>query len=62
MRTLELENYGVMEMSQHEEVNTDGGAVLISMLVLWGVGEINQAWREFTSGYETCKCHKKNEK
>ena len=57
MKTLELNEYGVMEIDSMEMVETDGGFVLVSMLAVWGVKEINQAYKEFIHGYETCKCH-----
>jgi hypothetical protein len=63
MRTLELENLELQELSYNERVNTNGGANLqvgLTGLILWGVDEINQAYKEFIKGYETCKCHLNN--
>lgn len=65
MKTLDLENYGVNELTQTEENNYEGGVgptIGLMGLMQWGVDEINQAWKEFIKGYETCKCNKENEK
>jgi hypothetical protein len=56
MRTLELENYGVMEMNTFQVMSIDGGGKPKSWTP-WGIGvflveEIISNWDDFKAGFD----------
>ena len=52
MKTLELENYGVMEMNHAEMVETDGGGFWEGLLLAIGIGLVvaGMVWAFLAAG------------
>lgn len=57
MRTLELENYGVMEMNDAEQREADGGnpTVLLVCAVIGAVWAVNEMSKDFMAGWNAYK-------
>lgn len=63
MRTLELENYGVLEMGFTETISTEGGKNSIGSwgpwgLAIWAAEEIISNWDDIKAGFNDATNHK----